>query len=118
MGVNIPFLFTLQNSTQLTLPLSTWYSELQVATSVLRQVSAVPSAAMDWLYSIQSTLPLCERVPDALPLLVTHLILWSEGDLCRLALDTVAGITEADPAQVHPRHCHYYFLKNVAAYSM
>ncbi|KAF4089364.1 hypothetical protein AMELA_G00065400 [Ameiurus melas] len=89
-----------QNSTQLTLPLSTWYSELQVASSVLRQVSADSTAATDWLYSVQSTLPLCERVPDALPLLLTHLILSSEGDLCRLALDTAAGIAEADPTQV------------------
>ncbi|XP_060730282.1 focadhesin [Tachysurus vachellii] len=89
-----------QNSTQLILPLSTWYSELQVATSVLRQVSADPTAATEWLYSVQSALPLCERVPDAIPLLVTHLILSSEGELCRLALDTAAGIAEADPAQV------------------
>ncbi|MCJ8731689.1 hypothetical protein PDJAM_G00202250 [Pangasius djambal] len=89
-----------QDSTQLTLPLSTWYSELQVATSVLRQVSADPMAATDWLYSVQSTLPLCERVPDAVLLLVTHLILSSEGDVCRLAMDTAAGIAEADPAQV------------------
>ncbi|KAF7706258.1 hypothetical protein HF521_019512 [Silurus meridionalis] len=89
-----------QNSTQLTLPLSTWYSELQVATSVLCRVSSDPAAATDWLYSVQSILPLCERVPDALPLLVTHLILSSDGDLCRLALDTAAGIAEADPTQV------------------
>lgn len=106
-------LFVLQNSTQLTLPLSTWYSELQVATSVLRQVSADPMAAMDWLYSVQSTLPLCGRVPDALPLLLTHLILSSEGDLCRLALDTAACIAEADPTQVEPRYCRYRHLKDV-----
>ncbi|XP_017574339.1 focadhesin isoform X2 [Pygocentrus nattereri] len=89
-----------QNTTQLTLPLSTWYSELQVATSILHQVSADPMASVEWLYSVQSTLPLCERVPDALPLLITHFIISSEGDLCRLALDTVAAIAEADPAQV------------------
>lgn len=94
--------FALQNSTQLTLPLSTWYSELQVATSVLRQVSADPAATLDWLYSVQSALPLCEHVPDALTLLLSHLILSSEGDVCRLALDTAAGIAEADPAQVEP----------------
>lgn len=94
------FSLPLQNSTQLILPLSTWYSELQVATSVLRQVSADPTAATEWLYSVQSALPLCERVPDTIPLLVTHLILSSEGELCRLALDTAAGIAEADPAQV------------------
>uniref|UniRef100_A0AAR2ITI3 DUF3730 domain-containing protein n=1 Tax=Pygocentrus nattereri TaxID=42514 RepID=A0AAR2ITI3_PYGNA len=89
-----------ENTTQLTLPLSTWYSELQVATSILHQVSADPMASVEWLYSVQSTLPLCERVPDALPLLITHFIISSEGDLCRLALDTVAAIAEADPAQV------------------
>ncbi|KAI4879710.1 hypothetical protein NFI96_001199 [Prochilodus magdalenae] len=89
-----------QNATQLTLPLSTWYSELQVATSILRQVSADPMASVEWLYSIQSTLPLCEHVPDALPLLISHLIINSEGNLCRLALDTAATLAEADPAQV------------------
>ncbi|XP_062850155.1 focadhesin isoform X2 [Trichomycterus rosablanca] len=88
------------NATQLPLPLSTWYSELQVATSVLRGVSADPAASIEWLYSVQSALPLCEYVPDALPLLLTHLILSSEGDLCRLALDTAARICEADPTQV------------------
>ncbi|XP_066536485.1 focadhesin isoform X2 [Hoplias malabaricus] len=89
-----------KDTTQLTLPLSTWYSELQVASSVLHQISADPMAAVEWLYSVQSTLPLCEHVPDALLLLVTHLILSNEGDLCRLALDTAAVIAEADPAQV------------------
>ncbi|TSK82223.1 Focadhesin [Bagarius yarrelli] len=89
-----------QNSTQLTLPLSTWYSELQVAASVLRQISSDSTAAMEWLYSVQSTLPPCQRVPDALPLLVTHLILSTEGDLCKLALDTAAGMAEADPTQM------------------
>lgn len=103
---------TLQNSTQLTLPLSIWYSELQVATSVLRQVSADPAAATDWLYSVQSALPLCERVPDALPLLLTHLILSSEGELCSLALDTAAGIAEADPTQVESRYCRYRLLSD------
>uniref|UniRef100_A0AAR2IUI1 DUF3730 domain-containing protein n=1 Tax=Pygocentrus nattereri TaxID=42514 RepID=A0AAR2IUI1_PYGNA len=76
------------------------FGELQVATSILHQVSADPMASVEWLYSVQSTLPLCERVPDALPLLITHFIISSEGDLCRLALDTVAAIAEADPAQV------------------
>uniref|UniRef100_A0A8B9KCG5 Focadhesin n=1 Tax=Astyanax mexicanus TaxID=7994 RepID=A0A8B9KCG5_ASTMX len=90
------------NSTQLTLPLSTWYSELRVATSVLNQISEEPIASVEWLYSVQSTLPLCDNVPDALPLLITHLIISSEGDLCRLALDTAAAIAEADPAQVQP----------------
>uniref|UniRef100_A0A8B9KE04 Focadhesin n=1 Tax=Astyanax mexicanus TaxID=7994 RepID=A0A8B9KE04_ASTMX len=88
------------SSTQLTLPLSTWYSELRVATSVLNQISEEPIASVEWLYSVQSTLPLCDNVPDALPLLITHLIISSEGDLCRLALDTAAAIAEADPAQV------------------
>lgn len=97
------FLVALQKSTQLTLPLSTWYSELQVASSVLQQICADPAAAVDWLYSVQSALPLCERVPDALLLLLTHLILSSEGDLCMLALNTAAGVAESDPTQVEPQ---------------
>lgn len=80
---------------------------------MLLRVSADPTSATDWLYSVQSTLPLCERVPDALPLLVTHLILSSEGDLCKLALDTAAGIAAADPAQVEPRYCHHHLLEDV-----
>uniref|UniRef100_A0AAR2K2A9 DUF3730 domain-containing protein n=1 Tax=Pygocentrus nattereri TaxID=42514 RepID=A0AAR2K2A9_PYGNA len=87
------------------------FGELQVATSILHQVSADPMASVEWLYSVQSTLPLCERVPDALPLLITHFIISSEGDLCRLALDTVAAIAEADPAQVGSRCRSHSHLK-------
>ncbi|KAK1796967.1 hypothetical protein P4O66_008362 [Electrophorus voltai] len=89
-----------QKPTQLALPLSPWYSELQAASAVLHRLSAHPTASAEWLHSVRSVLPSCERLPDTLPLLVSHLIASSDGDLCRLALNTAAGLAEADPAQV------------------
>ncbi|XP_051570142.1 focadhesin-like isoform X1 [Myxocyprinus asiaticus] len=89
-----------ENSTQLTLPFSTWYSELQVATSVLHRISMDSMSAVEWLYSLQSSLSVCEHVPDTVCLLVSHLIISSHGDLCRLALDAAAAIAESDPAKV------------------
>ncbi|XP_030636113.1 focadhesin [Chanos chanos] len=89
-----------QVKTQLTLPLSLWYTELQVSSGILLRLHSNPVASCDWLYSVQSVLPFCQRVPDALPLLVTHLILTGESNVCRLALDTAAAIAQIDPAQV------------------
>ncbi|XP_042615559.1 focadhesin isoform X2 [Cyprinus carpio] len=89
-----------EDSTQLSLPLSTWYSELQVATSVLHRISIDSIASMEWLYSLQSSLSVCEHVPESVCLLVSHVIVSSHGDLCRLALDTAAAVAEADPAKV------------------
>uniref|UniRef100_A0A673I2X3 Uncharacterized protein n=1 Tax=Sinocyclocheilus rhinocerous TaxID=307959 RepID=A0A673I2X3_9TELE len=89
-----------EGSTQLSLPLSTWYSELQVATSVLHRISIDSMSTVEWLYSLQSLLSVCEHVPDTVCLLVSHVIVSSHGDLCRLALHTAAAIAEADPAKV------------------
>ncbi|CAM4516532.1 unnamed protein product [Leuciscus chuanchicus] len=88
-----------EDSTQLSLPLSTWYSELQVSTSVLKRISLDAMSSVEWLYSLQSSLPVCEHVPDTVCLLVSHVIVSSHGDLCRIALDTAAAIAEADPAK-------------------
>uniref|UniRef100_A0A672R7H1 Focadhesin n=1 Tax=Sinocyclocheilus grahami TaxID=75366 RepID=A0A672R7H1_SINGR len=82
----------LQGSTQLSLPLSTWYSELQVATSVLHRISVDSMSTVEWLYSLQSSLSVCEHVPDTVCLLVSHVIVSSHGDLCRLAMHTAAAI--------------------------
>ncbi|KAG1959359.1 focadhesin [Pimephales promelas] len=57
-------------------------------------------SSVEWLYSLQSSLPVCEHVPDTVCLLVSHVIVSSHGDVCRLALDTAAAIAEADPAKV------------------
>lgn len=89
-----------EDSMQLDLPLSTWYSELQVAVSVLHRVSTDSTSSSEWLYSLQSSLSVCENVPDTVCLLVSQLIFRSDGDLCRLALETAAAIAEADPAKV------------------
>uniref|UniRef100_A0AAY5E9J2 DUF3730 domain-containing protein n=1 Tax=Electrophorus electricus TaxID=8005 RepID=A0AAY5E9J2_ELEEL len=90
----------------------------ELASSLLQSIQAEPCAPMQvrcwnhplsmdgccearqWLHSVRSVLPSCERLPDTLLLLVSHLIASSDGDLCRLALNTAAGLAEADPAQV------------------
>uniref|UniRef100_A0A8C2EJL0 Focadhesin n=1 Tax=Cyprinus carpio TaxID=7962 RepID=A0A8C2EJL0_CYPCA len=98
--ITLLFSASFYDSTQLSLPLSTWYSELQVATSVLHRISIDSIASMEWLYSLQSSLSVCEHVPESVCLLVSHVIVSSHGDLCRLALDTAAAVAEADPAKV------------------
>lgn len=85
----------------MSLPLSTLYSELQVATSVLHRISIDPMSTVEWLYSLQSSLSVCEHVPESVCLLVSHVIVSSHGDLCRLALGTAAALAEADPAKIH-----------------
>ncbi|XP_061106929.1 focadhesin [Conger conger] len=89
-----------EDGVQLALPLSSWYSELLVATHTLRRVSRDPASARDWLLSAQSALPLSDRVPDHLTLILGHLILSGQGDVCRLALSTAGLLAQADPAQV------------------
>ncbi len=58
-------------------------------------------STVEWLYSLQSSLSVCEHVPDTVCLLVSHVIVSSHGDLCRIALDTAAAVAEADPAKVY-----------------
>ncbi|XP_076829762.1 focadhesin [Brachyhypopomus gauderio] len=89
-----------QNPTRLPLPLSPWYSELQASSAVLHRFSTHPTASAEWLHSVRSSLPPSERLPDALAVLVSHLVVGSEGELCRLALDVAAAVAESDPAQV------------------
>lgn len=71
-----------------------------MATSVLQRISLDSMSSVEWLYSLQSSLPVCEHVPDTVCLLVSHVIVSSHGDLCRLALETAAAIAEADPSKV------------------
>ncbi|KAG7462013.1 hypothetical protein MATL_G00197400 [Megalops atlanticus] len=89
-----------EDGVRLALPLSAWYSELLVATHALRRVSRDPRAACEWLHGVRSALPLGDRVPDHLPLILAHLIVTGQGDACRLALSTTALVAEADPARV------------------
>ncbi|KAL0970352.1 hypothetical protein UPYG_G00240840 [Umbra pygmaea] len=88
-----------QNMPQVTLPLSPWSSQVLVATQVLRQVTGDSAAARSWLLAVTSALPLCQRVAPHLTLIVTHLLVTGQGDVCRLALRTAAAIAQADPAQ-------------------
>ncbi|KAI1888309.1 hypothetical protein AGOR_G00183690, partial [Albula goreensis] len=99
-AVQKPSCNTQEDGVQLALPLSSWYSELLVATHTLRRVTRDPTWACEWLYSIRSTLPLSERVPDHLALILAHLILTGQAHVCRLALSTAALMAQSDPAQV------------------
>lgn len=72
-----------------------------MATSVLHRISIDAMSTVEWLYSLQSSLSVCEHVPDTICLLVSHVIVSSHGDLCRIALDTAAAVAEADPAKVN-----------------
>lgn len=85
----------------LALPLSSWYNELSVALSVLRKSAGDPAAAADWLLSVGSAPSPCRRQLCSLSLIVTHLIITGQEDICQLALTASQAIAAADPCQVH-----------------
>ncbi|XP_054608420.1 focadhesin isoform X3 [Dunckerocampus dactyliophorus] len=80
--------------------LTSWFSEMRVAVSILRQVVDHPSAAVDWLLSLTTALSSNQCLPSSLTLIVTHLIITSREDVCQLALNAVQAIAVADPRQV------------------
>ncbi|XP_034020225.1 focadhesin isoform X1 [Thalassophryne amazonica] len=84
----------------LALPLTSWYSELSAALSTLQKVSDDPAAACDWLLSVSSALLTSQRLPSFITLIVTHLLLTGQEDVCRLALTMTQSIAAADPCQV------------------
>ncbi|KAK2900269.1 focadhesin isoform X1 [Channa argus] len=89
-----------QSGPVLALPLSSWYSELSVALSILCKVAADPAAAADWLLSVQSALSSSHCLPRSLTLIVAHLIITGPDDICHLALNASQAIAAADPCQV------------------
>ncbi|KAI3375862.1 hypothetical protein L3Q82_004137 [Scortum barcoo] len=82
------------------LPLSSWYDELSVALSILREVANDPTAAADWLLSVRSALSSSQHQLSSLTLIVTHLIITGQEDVCQLALNASQAIAAADPCQV------------------
>ncbi|XP_074555425.1 focadhesin [Halichoeres trimaculatus] len=91
-----------QSAPQLPFPLSSWYSELSVAVSVLRKLADDPAAASDWLLSVSSALSLSSGQLRLclLSLIVTHVIITGQEDICQLALKAGQAIAAADPCQV------------------
>uniref|UniRef100_A0AAY4E1W4 Focadhesin n=1 Tax=Denticeps clupeoides TaxID=299321 RepID=A0AAY4E1W4_9TELE len=100
LSTNLSHLLCVQADIGEFMPLSTWYSELQVGCSVLRHMAGNTEATSEWLYSVQSILPLCNHVPDSLLLILTSIIVSNERDICQLAFDTTAAIAQADPTKV------------------
>lgn len=90
-----------QSSPPLVLPLSSWYNELCVTLSILRKVADNPAAAADWLLSVSSALSSCQQRLSSLSLVVTHLLLIGQEDVCQLALRVGQAIATTDPCQVH-----------------
>lgn len=88
----------------LTLPLSSWYSELSVALSILRKVADDPTLAADWLLSVHSAVSSGQRLPCSLALIVTYLIIMGQEDVCQLALNASQAFAAADPCQVDNPH--------------
>ncbi|XP_034470972.1 focadhesin [Hippoglossus hippoglossus] len=84
----------------LALPLSSWYSELSVALSILRKVADDPAPATEWLLSVRSAVSSSQRLPCSLTLVVTYLIITGQEDVCQLALDASQAFAAADPCQV------------------
>ncbi|XP_034532394.1 focadhesin [Notolabrus celidotus] len=91
-----------QSAPPIALPLSSWYSELSVAVSVLRKLADDPAAASDWLLSVSSALSLSssQQRLSSLTLMVTHVIITGQEDVCQLALNSAQAVAAADPCQV------------------
>uniref|UniRef100_A0A8C9XIW8 Focadhesin n=1 Tax=Sander lucioperca TaxID=283035 RepID=A0A8C9XIW8_SANLU len=70
----------------LALPLTSWYSELSVTLSTLRRVADDPAATADWLLSLNSALLSNQSQLCSLSLMVSHLIITAQEDVCQLAL--------------------------------
>ncbi|XP_062239752.1 focadhesin [Platichthys flesus] len=84
----------------LVLPLSSWYSELSVALSILRKVADDPALATEWLLSARSAVSSSQRLSCSLTLIVTYLIISGGEGVCQLALDASQAFAAADPCQV------------------
>uniref|UniRef100_A0A667XPB0 Focadhesin n=1 Tax=Myripristis murdjan TaxID=586833 RepID=A0A667XPB0_9TELE len=84
----------------LALPLSPWYNELRMTLSILQKVVDDPAAASDWLLSVNSALSSSQRLSPSLSLIVSHLIITGQEDVCQLALTTSQAIATTDPSQV------------------
>ncbi|XP_035531603.1 focadhesin [Morone saxatilis] len=84
----------------LALRLTRWYDELSVALSVLRKLSNDPAAAADWLLSVTSALTSSQHQLRSHTLIVTHLIIMGQEDVCQLALKASQAVAAADPCQV------------------
>ncbi|TMS01998.1 hypothetical protein E3U43_007538 [Larimichthys crocea] len=89
-----------QSGPPLALPLSSWYNELSVSVSILRKLADDPAAAADWLLTVTSALSLSQHQLRSLTLIVTHLIITGQEDVCQLALNASQAIAVADPCQV------------------
>uniref|UniRef100_A0A8C4NVA7 DUF3730 domain-containing protein n=1 Tax=Dicentrarchus labrax TaxID=13489 RepID=A0A8C4NVA7_DICLA len=85
----------------LALPLSPWYDKLSVTLSVLRKLAKDPAAAADWLLSVTSALTSSQHQLRSHTLIVTHLIITGQEDVCQLALKASQAVAAADPCQVH-----------------
>lgn len=71
-----------------------------MALSTLRKVAASPAAAAEWLLSVASALAPNQPRLGSLGLVVTHLVLTGQEQVCQLALKVVQAMATADPSQV------------------
>ncbi|XP_041635386.1 focadhesin [Cheilinus undulatus] len=89
-----------QSSPSLPFPLTSWFSELSLAVSVLRKLAGDTAAAADWLLSVSSALSSGQQCLSSLSLMVVHVIITGQDDLCKLALNAGQAIAAANPCQV------------------
>lgn len=71
-----------------------------MSVSILRKLADDPAAAADWLLTVTSALSLSQHQLRSLTLIVTHLIITGQEDVCQLALNASQAIAVADPCQV------------------
>ncbi|XP_064410837.1 focadhesin isoform X2 [Latimeria chalumnae] len=88
-----------QSDWKLMFPVTSWYSTVFTTWELVDSFKE-ESAACDWLSSIKSLLPLSNKVPEHVTLLVAYIIVKEDGECLHRALNAATELAQADSAQV------------------
>uniref|UniRef100_A0A452UPZ4 Focadhesin n=1 Tax=Ursus maritimus TaxID=29073 RepID=A0A452UPZ4_URSMA len=86
-------------SYKLTFPITSMYGSIFTAWRVL-EVMREESAASDWLFSVESLLPITTVIPAHVFLLLAHLLVEDQGQNLRQILKVTTLLAQADSSQV------------------
>ncbi|XP_059825981.1 focadhesin isoform X1 [Hypanus sabinus] len=96
----IEFVRRQEYSPELAFPITGQYKTLIATWKLLYSFSADADSTLVWLSSVKSTLPLNDKVPEHITLLIAYIILREDGLCLQKALETVAELAKADASQV------------------
>uniref|UniRef100_A0A4W3ICI6 Focadhesin n=1 Tax=Callorhinchus milii TaxID=7868 RepID=A0A4W3ICI6_CALMI len=85
---------------ELVFPITGWYITLFGTWRILDGFNTDIEAVSDWLASIKSMLPLNDKVPEYITLLLSYIIAKEDGECLHRALETTTELANADSSQV------------------